>query len=1257
MESRKTACGFEPEAFSYFHVSTFSNFFMQWNKHIILLLAVGLNLPVSAQTWHGKERSLHYTPDGDDFVCVNYKQRFNRALYGTNTAFRVETGDLPEFALYMPGMGGNCKFGLIAGDKSKWLIDAANIKTVYRAGSMLYEIKDPLLGDAVLHITVLALSDAEGMIIKTHFTGTNNNVRLLWLFGGASGKKFSRDGDIGADPESSFYLHANNCRDNIYRLQANSFTLSYGTGKVLTEEERYEVNHLGTKDNNAAAAKNPGKKLTGIVPSAMLIKTADASQQGSPLLLFQSKAVASPVVTGTMPLTATASYFVIQNGDSIKSVSYNNIAALFNRAEATRKKLAERIKIKTPDPYINTLGAALGIAADAIWEDPTYLHGAVAWRMRLNAWRGAYTADPLGWHDRAEKHFSSYALSQIIDPVTGPIVADTALHLARQLEKIGTSLFSNGYICRNPNGDIRAHHYDMNLVFVDQLLEHFYWTGDLTYVKKMWPLLQRHLAWEKRNFDADGDGLYDAYAAIWASDALQYSGGGVTHTSAYNYRANKAGAEIAPLIGEDGSVYKKEADKILRAMNEQLWMPSNGWYAEYKDLLGLRQLHPVPGLWTIYHAIDSRAPNPLQAYQCLQYVSTAIPHIPVQANGLTEKDLYVLSTTNWQPYTWSLNNVVLAEMQHMALAYWQGNQPEEAYRLWKSSLIESMYLGAAPGGFQQLSFYDAIRGELYRDFADPIGTVSRSLVEGLFGVSPDALKGELTIKPGFPAAWDHAYINVPDVGIDFKRNGFVDRYTIAPAFSKKMRLKLLLRARRDGIASVTVNGKNVSWKQAKEEVIFPVVEINAPYSPNYNIAITWKGNVIDQPVVRNKYTRGDKLDIQFANASLMNILDVQGVLKKRTDQRHPSPAPPVIDANAGNKIVFFRLSQGSFEWSQPVSFTVVPAIEIAVDSQQKASALSFSIKNNTGKKINASVVINPGPNQFTTKMIIREDGLANMMVPVNNVIAGSNLIRVIWDGNQITEQNILQWNVHNTASASYEKIDLTPYFNDKLSNIFKQQYLSPRPATPTLQLPTQGIGNWCYPLIEPAVNDTGLRRLAGDNNEFVLPQKIPFATPGNLNAKNILFTSLWDNYPDSAVVPLNGNASHAYLLMAGSTNAMQTHMDNALVTVKYKDGSVSTLALRNPQNWWPIEEDYYIDGYAFQTGAAIPLRVYLKEGTVAQGLKSYSSIKGFSNMAVDGGAATVLDLPLDVDKELGSISVRVLTNDVVVGLMSVTLMR
>ena len=66
--------------------------------------------------WHGKERTLRYHPEGNDIVINNGNKRFTRALYGTNTAFRVEAGDLPEFAMYMPGMGGNLRFALMNGN-------------------------------------------------------------------------------------------------------------------------------------------------------------------------------------------------------------------------------------------------------------------------------------------------------------------------------------------------------------------------------------------------------------------------------------------------------------------------------------------------------------------------------------------------------------------------------------------------------------------------------------------------------------------------------------------------------------------------------------------------------------------------------------------------------------------------------------------------------------------------------------------------------------------------------------------------------------------------------------------------------------------------------------------------------------------------------------------------------------------------------------------------------------------------------------
>jgi hypothetical protein len=170
-----------------------------------------------------------------------------------------------------------------------------------------------------------------------------------------------------------------------------------------------------------------------------------------------------------------------------------------------------------------------------------------------------------------------------------------------------------------------------------------------------------------------------------------------------------------------------------------------------------------------------------------------------------------------------------------------------------------------------------------------------------------------------------------------------------------------------------------------------------------------------------------------------------------------------------------------------------------------------------------------------------------------------------------------------------------------------------------------------------------------------LEQGIPFETPSE--GKNILFTSQWDVYPDSLLVPLNGRALHAYFLMAGTTNPMQSRMVNGQVIVYYRDGSSEILDLKNPENWWPIEQDYYEDGFAFTTGAPKPVRVYLKTGVDTRKFHAFITIRGFSNMAIDGGAATVLDLPLNPAKQLKNLVVKAIANDVVIGLMSLTLVR
>jgi hypothetical protein len=246
---------------------------------------------------------------------------------------------------------------------------------------MLYTIEDSLLGKGKLFVAILALVDGEGFVIQTRLENTAAPIDLYWAFGGATGKKFSRDGDMGPDPESSFYLKPENCKDNRYVLdEKNHFQLTYGSGLQVGPDGRYFV-----EDLNQPAKPAKELELTGVFAAEATLKLGDAKQLASPSLLFESTVVTAPVVVGKMSISkGNEQYFSIYNPRTQKSISYSDLGIVFQQAEKARKEIANRIVVTTPDPFINTIGGALSIASNAIWEAPSYMHGAVGWRMRLN---------------------------------------------------------------------------------------------------------------------------------------------------------------------------------------------------------------------------------------------------------------------------------------------------------------------------------------------------------------------------------------------------------------------------------------------------------------------------------------------------------------------------------------------------------------------------------------------------------------------------------------------------------------------------------------------------------------------------------------------------------------------------------------------------------------------------------------------------------------------------------------------------------
>ena len=1043
-----------------------------------VIAAAGCMTAAAGTAQTGPTGGLHYRPQGESVITVDGTHKFNRALYGAHTGFRMECSDYPEFGIYLPRMGGNLRIET----------GAATCQARYTPGRMDYTLDS---GRLTIEAQVLRTSDAALWRITNR---SQSPQRVEIRFGGAADKKFHREGDLGVDDPDCFDLKPEYCQGNIYSRNGDTTAIEYGTSERKT--------------------------LT-------LVVRTDSSRI-TELPSFEGEALLAP---GEERIVA-----LFPAGSRVHGT--DELPALMAQAERERAAVASTVRISTPDPYINPIGGALAVAADGIWSGEAWLHGAIGWRTPHLGWRGAYAGDAIGLHERARTHFDTYAQNQItdIEPLWPHPSQDSLLNLARAEKRFGTQMYSNGYICRRPGHKDEMSHYDMNMVYADALLRHLRHTGDTAYMRRIFPVIARHLAWEKRNFDPDGDALYDAYCCIWASDALYYSAGAVTHSSAYNLFANTLAAQVAQRIGLDPQPYAQEAQAIRRAMESELWMPDKGHWAEYRDFGGGRRLHESAALWTIYHAVDSEVAGPLENYAATRYVDTRIPHIAVRSENPDEK-LYTISTTDWKPYSWSINNVAIAEVMHTALAYWQAQRPDEAFALMKAVVMDNMYSGASPLNFGQISQYDAARGECYRDFADPIGVWSRALTEGLFGIRPDLLcKRQVDIVPGFPASWQSASIELPQLAYSFRRQSDRITYRIENRYPPGTPVVLTIPLPEGyATAGVKVNGRKAETEADAESVNRPRIRIYAGSGSTMEVVVTLRRAEAMRPVAGSSRIIGS----------------TQFVMME------------------GNGLKMWQ--------AHDISATEAPAQ--------------------------------------------RDDSFENII------------------------------------PRELQPVDMSQCFNARVSDLFRNRYLSPRPPYTTLQIPVQGIGEWCHPTLTADIDDSGLREAAGEEGLLRTGPGLLFRTPRE--GDNILFTSLWDNYPDSATVPLKGRAARIYLLLAGSTNHMQCNIANAVVRICYADGSMQQTELVNPDNWAPAEQDFYYDdgAFALKPGQKPPYRLSFKTGRMSRTPAADAGITGVEGRYIEGGAGVVIEIKSDPSKELAGLQMETLSNDVVTGLMAITLQK
>jgi hypothetical protein len=228
------------------------------------------------------------------------------------------------------------------------------------------------------------------------------------------------------------------------------------------------------------------------------------------------------------------------------------------------------------------------------------------------------------------------------------------------------------------------------------------------------------------------------------------------------------------------------------------------------------------------------------------------------------------------------------------------------------------------------------------------------------------------------------------------------------------------------------------------------------------------------------------------------------------------------------------------------------------------------------------------------------------------------------------------------ADASWKPVDLSAHLTADITQIYRQKYLSPRPATVSTRIGTDGYSTWCFPHWGESPPEVAIDKVPGlldpdDPGRLVTPQGVPFQWGGS--TANVAFTSLWDNWPDKITVPVRQSGEAAWFLIGGSTTVMQSRVPNAVLRLRYADGVEETVELVPPFNYWnlsPIRgKDYTGDAETFTVPKPWPMTVDLGSNC----------------------RAMVLNRKLRPRIPLESVTLEALSGESVIGIMGVTLMN
>ncbi len=810
----------------------------------------------------------------------------------------------------------------------------------------------------------------------------------------------------------------------------------------------------------------------------------------------------------------------------------------FDSGLARAQKIESSVQIDTPDPWLNAAVADSTAATDGVFRNGIYTHAGMKWGVPLLGWRTIFGGTVYGAHDRVKTEAKSAIAHQLTDSDRTSAHPDPKTLLSSQAPD--SRLFGKGRIDFH-----QPYHYDMQSQFFEQIQHAWRSTGDPELETLLAKSLPLHCEYLQQCFDPQNSGIYESYCNTWPTDDQWYNGGGTSEETAYAYRAECTALQLAQRAHDEAATqfHQANVDRIKKAFFQLLWNDQTGHPGAYREQSGLKRLHDSCWLYSIFCPIDANLLTQEQAASSLYYTETELQRVKLKLPYGGEQ----CWPSNWVPSIWSVREMWPGDNYQLALAYFQTGLPDDGYTLLRGTFPQQMLFGTVPG--------DLGHPAGGTDFNDCLSMFDRTIVEGLFGYTPDYTNNLVTFAPNFPTTWDHAKIQTPDFSLTFTRNNNTLKYDFSITHSAPLKLELPVST--TAVDEVLVNNTPTKFEIAPA-FGRSVLMLNLPETKSATIEIHTHDSLPAEPAIHLTANTGDFVTLGNEN-EILEVHDPEDVLD-RLQTKDGKRGGTAIDT-AGDRILFILQKSADSklpEWKH---------IKIHVTNKQKDAELA-------------------------------------------------------------SKTNFIP-----SPTAKFEQIPLDKFFNADIRDIYKQKYLSPRPNTVSLRLAEDGYGTWqmvlqkSYQPPEITLFDAKIGPKSAQN--------VPFNA---LNGtKNVLFTSLWDNFPHQIEVPINKSADAISFLVVGSTNPMEVRIPNGRITITYSDNSSENIDLIPPFNFWTlcpidgVDYDYDRDGFALPKTPPTTLQLgkNCRANVITYRIKPNATVK--------------------------SVALETLSNQVVIGVMGITL--